>query len=141
MYKLVVRRNVRAAFKTLSKGDLDSFIRIFASDARFWFAGDHALAGERRGRQQIRAWFEEALRRLPGLQIEPRDVIVNGWPWNTRVASHLYIHTVMPDGRRYENAGMQYVRLRWGRVVEDLIYEDTQRLAAELARTDVVAAA
>jgi hypothetical protein len=28
---------------------------------------------------------------------------------------------------------MQLVRLRWGRIVEDRLYEDTQLLASELA--------
>jgi hypothetical protein len=27
---------------------------------------------------------------------------------------------------------MQFLRLRWGRAVEDYLYEDTQKLAAEL---------
>jgi hypothetical protein len=29
---------------------------------------------------------------------------------------------------------MQFLRLRWGRVVEDRLYEDTQKLAAVLER-------
>lgn len=29
---------------------------------------------------------------------------------------------------------MQFLRLRWGRAFEDYLYEDTQKLAAELER-------
>jgi hypothetical protein len=62
------------------------------------------------------------------------DVLVNGWPWRTVVASHLVITTTLPDGSPYRNEGMQLLRLRWGRVVEDLIFEDTLKLDAVLRR-------
>ena len=61
-------------------------------------------------------------------------MVVNGWPWNTVVATHLTISATLPDGRAYRNEGMQLLRLRWGRVVEDLIFEDTLKLDAELKR-------
>ena len=74
------------------------------------------------------------LRLFPGIRIEPQTVVVNGWPWNTVVATHLAISATLADGRAYRNEGMQLLRLRWGRVVEDLIYEDTLKLDAELKR-------
>jgi ketosteroid isomerase-like protein len=140
MYKIVVKAIVRRGFRAISRGDFDAVLGMFTPKSRFWFAGDHALSGERRGREEVRAWFEETWARFPGLQIEARDVLVNGWPWDTRIASHLRIHAVLQDGRPYENAGMQYVHLRWGKIVEDLIYEDTQKIAAELERQHTVAA-
>ncbi len=53
-------------------------------------------------------------------------------PWNTVIATRFSIQASLRDGRLYRNAGMQYARLRWGRIVEDHIYEDTQTLAWEL---------
>ena len=65
----------------------------------------------------------------------PVDVLVNGWPWRTVVASHLVITTTLPDGSPYRNEGMQLLRLRWGRVVEDLTgnarVEEVARRVAE----------
>ena len=101
------------------------------------FAGDHALGGERHGQEAVREWFREMLRLFPGIQIVPREVVVNGWPWNTVVATHLAISATRPDGRAYRNEGMQLLRLRWGRVVEDLIFEDTLKLDAELRRASM----
>jgi hypothetical protein len=75
------------------------------------------------------------LRRFPGIQIVPREVVVNGWPWNTTIATHLVISAPRPGGREYRNEGMQLLRLSWGRVVEDLIFEDTLALDAELRRS------
>jgi hypothetical protein len=50
------------------------------------------------------------------------------------IATHLAISAARPGGREYRNEGMQLLRLRWGNVVEDLIYEDTLKLADELQR-------
>ena len=136
MYKLIVKRTVRRTFGRLSAGDYEAVVRQFGPDSRFLFSGDHVLGGERRGRDAVRGWFQEMLALFPGIRIEPRDVVVNGWPWNTTVATHLAISATLADGRRYRNEGMQLLRLRWGRVVEDLIFEDTLKLDAELKRME-----
>ena len=78
--------------------------------------------------------FRDMLGRFPGIRIEPVEVLVNGWPWKTVVATRLAISATLPDDRPYTNEGMQLLRLRWGRVVEDLIFEDTLKLDAELRR-------
>jgi hypothetical protein len=39
------------------------------------------------------------------------------------------------------NRGMQYVRLAWGKIVEDEIYEDTETVASEVAHAHALAAA
>lgn len=134
MYRLIVKRIVRRMFRRLSQGDYEPIVKSFGPDSRFMFAGDHALGGERRGQAAVREWFQEMLRAFPGIQIVPQTVVVNGWPWNTVIATHLAISATRPGGREYRNEGMQLLRLRWGRVVEDLIYEDTLKLDDELRR-------
>jgi ketosteroid isomerase-like protein len=134
MYKLIVKRIVRRAFAGLSEGDYEPVVKQFGPQSRLMFAGDHALGGERRGQDAVRDWFRQMLELFPGIRIEPQDVVVNGWPWNTVVATHLAISATLPDGRPYRNEGMQLLRLRFGRVVEDLIFEDTLKLDAELKR-------
>ena len=136
MYKLIVRRIVRRSFAGLSKGEYEPIVKQFRPQSRFMFAGDHALGGERRGQEDVREWFREMLRRFPGIQIVPRDIVINGWPWNTVIATHLMISAPRPGGREYRNEGMQLLRLSWGRVVEDLIFEDTLALDAELRRSE-----
>jgi ketosteroid isomerase-like protein len=134
MYKLSVKRIVRRGFERLSAGDHEAVVKQFGPGSRLVFSGDHALGGEVRGQAEARRWFQQMLRLFPGIRIEPVDVVVNGWPWNTTVATHLRISATLADGRAYENEGMQLLRLRWGRVVEDLIFEDTLKLESELRR-------
>src|SRR5688572_17119804 len=134
MYRFIVKRIVRRQFGRLSLGDYEAVVKQFGPDSRFLFSGEHELGGERVGQEAVRQWFRHMLARFPGIRIEPRDVVVNGWPWKTVVATHLEITATLPDGRPYRNECMQLLHLRWGRVVEDLVFEDTQKLDAELRR-------
>ena len=136
MYRAFVRRVVKATFRHLSAGEHDEVLRSFAPSAQFCFAGDHALGGQVHGIDRIRAWFERLGRLFPGIQLGPVDVCVGGWPWNTVVSTHFTAAATLPDGRPYENEGMQLLRIRWGRVVEDRIFEDTQAVVSAL---DVIA--
>jgi ketosteroid isomerase-like protein len=132
MYHRIVKRQVRRGFQALSAGKYSVVLRQFAPRVHFSFAGEHALSGERHSVEAVREWFQRLYRYFPGLQFEIHDVLVSGWPSNTVVATRFSVRAILPDGRAYRNAGMQYARLRWGRIVEDHIYEDTQTLAREL---------
>jgi ketosteroid isomerase-like protein len=132
MYRFVVKQQVRRAYGQISRGEYEAVVSQFAPDVRFQFLGTHALGGERRGPEAVREWFATVSRIFPDLRLEPRDVLVNGWPWNTRVAVRFDLSASLKDGTTYRNTGMQYLRLRWGRAVEDLLFEDTQELARAL---------
>jgi ketosteroid isomerase-like protein len=142
VYKFIVKRIVRRMFARLSRGEYESVVRAFGPESRFFFSGEHALGGERRGREPVRRFFEDTMRFFPGIQIVPQDIVVNGWPWNTVIANHFTVSAPGASGE-YRNEGVQILRLRWGRVVEDLLFEDTQKIAAELSnreRSEAVAA-
>lgn len=40
----------------------------------------------------------------------------------------------VPDGTPYRNEGMQRLEIRWGRIHQDRLFEDTQAVAEALAR-------
>jgi ketosteroid isomerase-like protein len=134
VYRFVVSRIVRRVYRRLSTGDYEAAVKQFTPTSRFFFSGTHALGGERIGVDAVREWFESAFRVFPDLRFEPQTVVVGGWPWNTVVATRFHVHATLPDGSPYDNEGMQLLRIRWGRIVEDLIYEDTQKIAAALDR-------
>jgi ketosteroid isomerase-like protein len=134
MYRFTVKRLLRRSYQRLSRGEYEPVVKQFGPSSRFVFSGTHALGGERIGAGQVSEWFQRLFRLFPGLRLEPQTVVVNGWPWNTVVATHFTVRATLSDGRLYSNEGMQFLRLRWGRVVEDYLYEDTQKLAAELER-------
>jgi ketosteroid isomerase-like protein len=132
MYRMIVRRQIRKAFENLSRGDAEPVLAQFSPAVRFQFSGTHVMGGEREGVEAVREWFGLVFTLFPGIALEPQTVVVNGWPWNTVVATRFTVRATLRDGRPYRNEGMQFLRLRWARVVEDRLYEDTQLLDAEL---------
>src|SRR5436305_2111474 len=132
MYKAIVRFKVRQTLGRFSRGELDQAMGVFGPDSVFSFYGNHALGGELHGDEEIRRFFDRAYRLFPGTTIEPVAVVVSGWPWNTVLATRFHVRATLPDGSEYRNEGMQYARLRWGRIVEDRLFEDTQTLVETL---------
>lgn len=132
MYYRIVRQTVEHGFRKLSAGDPNEILSKFAPNAQFRFVGDHAMGANLNTSAAIRQWFERTLRLFPGIQIMPSRVQVSGMPWNTLVMVQLAIDVPMPDGTAYQNTGLQMLRLRWGRVVEDFVCEDTALLVKAL---------
>jgi ketosteroid isomerase-like protein len=131
-YHAVVRRILRAAFADISSGNGARVARQFSDSAEFRFYGDHELGGELHGRTAIADWFERLHRLFPGIRITPLQIVVNGTPWNTTVATRFAVDAVLPDGSPYHNDGMQYMRIACGRIIEDRLYEDTELLKLAL---------
>lgn len=132
MYYRIVRQTVETGFRKLSEGDPNEILSKFAPNAQFRFVGDHAMGANLTTPAAIRQWFERILRLFPGIQITPSRVQVSGMPWNTLVMVQLAIDVPLPDGTAYRNTGLQMLRLRWGRVVEDFVCEDTALLVKAL---------
>ena len=132
MYHAAVRRIIRRTYRALSRGDYERVVQSFAPGAVLCFAGHHALGGTFEGTAAIRSWFQRLFRVFPGLQLEPQRIVVEGFPWNTWVATRFTVTATLPTGEPYANEGMQFLNIRWGRVIEDRLVEDTQALAAAL---------
>jgi ketosteroid isomerase-like protein len=128
VYALIVERIVRRAFAALSRGDWRRVTENFADDAHFRFPGRHRFAGDYHSKPEIVEWFRNTFETLD-IELEVHDVTVRGMPWKTRVCTRFTAHVTAPDGTVFHNDGMQYLNIRWGRVVRDFLYEDTQMVA------------
>src|SRR5260370_36012489 len=134
MYTIIVRRIVRSGFRALSAGNDEQVLRQLQPQVIFSFIGPAPVGGERRGVEDAREWFQRLFSYFPGIEFTVRHVIVQGWPWNTLVATQLSVAAPRADGSMYRNEAMQFLHLRWGKVVEDRLYEDTYKLAGGLQK-------
>jgi ketosteroid isomerase-like protein len=132
MYRRIVASKTRAVWRRITAGHYAAAGDLAHPDMTFRFVGQTALGAELRGKAAFMAWFRAVGEHLPGLSFEVEDVLVGGWPWNTRVAVRLAISAPLPDGTIYRNEGVQWLRLRWGRMVDDWVLEDTIALQAAL---------
>jgi ketosteroid isomerase-like protein len=127
---MVVARVTRAiytkGFRALERGDLDGLLTQFDGRCTMTFVGDTPLGADRLTGPDVRRWFERFLRLLPNPRFEIRQLVVAGPPWRQRLASHVVIRSTVA-GEPYENQFAHFLTIRWGKVVEDLVLEDTQR--------------
>lgn len=133
MYKRIVRARVRAVFERINAGDFMAMVDGLAPSFEYRFHGDHALGGRRTTREAMVRWWKRTLDLLPGAQFDIHDVLVNGWPWRTRVAVRASVSGDLPGDERYENTVFQFMTLAWGRVVSVETVEDLQVLEHALA--------
>ncbi|GAA3108622.1 nuclear transport factor 2 family protein [Streptomyces rectiviolaceus] len=143
MYHAIVRAKVRALWRTTGdgSGNYHPAVAMAAPDLRFRFIGDNILGAELHGPEAFADWFEKANQCFPGMRLGLTDMVVKGWPWNTTVVVRLRIEATLADGSAYENEGIQWVRIRWGRMVEDTVLEDTLRLQQAWRRQEAAAKA
>ena len=94
------------------------------------------MGGELHGREAVAQWFARVSRLFPDLRVTPLQIVVNGPPWRTTVATRFRVTASLPGGAAYRNEGMQYLRIAWGHIVEDRLYEDTDVLKDALRAID-----
>lgn len=132
MYHAVVRRRVTKVFAAISTGDPTAMLDTLAPNFTYRFAGDGALSGVRTTRAEVATWWTRVFALFPGAQFGVREVLVAGWPWHTRVATHVVLDAHTATGQPYRNEFVQIMDLRWGRATRVFTLEDTARLAAAL---------
>jgi len=150
VYKASVRALVRHSLARLNRGDPALVLRLASADAELAFPGDNSWARmhrpvekgrdrhvTHRGREECRSFAERFVGE--GIRFEIEDILVNGPPWNLRVAVRAHDFVAGPPGGDdvYNNRAVLFLEMRWGRVVRWEDYEDTERVAAWDRRREV----
>ena len=134
----MIRRNIAA----LNAGRRRPVLSMFSRDAQLSFPGVNSWSGQfrtpRTGREAFvphrdRGEIEAFLVRYVGhhIRMSISDILVNGPPWNTRIAIRAHVWAIGPDGGdAYDNRAVLMVNARWGKIRRQEDYEDTERAAA-----------
>jgi ketosteroid isomerase-like protein len=110
-------------------GDMRLTQLLQRPDVRFTFPGDSSWSGEHHGKQAVGEWLARFGR--VGIQIWADEVVASGPPWRSTVAIRGHDLLDSPEGERvYENRYVIWAHLRWGRITDYEVYEDTQRAKA-----------
>lgn len=127
LYRWFVRKQAFALWERLSDQRIDEI--PIADDVHFVYLGDHPLATDLHGADAMRDWLRnELFRRLPGLRFEVEDILVEGGPWSTRMATR---YAAKRNGELVYR-GVQFTRIVWGKLVEERVLPDTGALSAAL---------
>jgi hypothetical protein len=127
IYRWFVRKRALLLWERLSDERFDEI--PIANDVHFIYLGDHPLATELHGADAMRDWLRnELFRRLPGLSFEVEEMLVEGGPWSTRMATR---YAAKRDGKLVYR-GVQFTRVVWGKLVEERILPDTKAITVAL---------
>lgn len=131
-YKIVLKKKILYGFEQLNQGDYKPLTELFSDNVHYYFAGDHALGGERFTKKAVEQWFERLLRLLPS-KFTIKSILIHGMPWNTDVVIE-FQDTVSPINiESYVNDGIQKVKIIWGKAVNIHTYVDTFKIQRALS--------
>jgi len=124
----IARRMIGRAIARLNAGDPGPILRNYSRDAVLVFPGSHSWGARYQGKDDIGRFFRRAV--SVRLQFEITDVVVAGPPWRMTACVRLTDRATAPDGTEiYANRVFEFLTLRWGKIVRQELYLDTQRVA------------
>jgi ketosteroid isomerase-like protein len=122
----LAKKLVSRAMARNRRGDLSLTLALDAPDVTLTFPGDNSWSGTFRGKAAVKRWLERMVQ--VRLQTFPDEVVAVGPPWNTTMCIRGHDYLKSPEGETvYENRFVIWGKLRWGRLKEYEVYEDTIR--------------
>jgi ketosteroid isomerase-like protein len=133
LYRSIVKKRIRQSFDHVNNHRWDDLMRSIAPGVHHRFLGAHAIGGERHDRDTLRLWFERLARVLPNLQLTINNIWVQGWPWHTMVFVQWDGTATLLNGDPYRQHAVHIITLRWGKIHELDVFEDSQAVSRALA--------
>jgi ketosteroid isomerase-like protein len=125
----LAKKLVSRAMAGNRRGDISLTLALDAPDVTLTFPGDNSWSGTFRGKAAVRRWLERMVR--VGVQTIPDEVVAVGPPWNTTLCIRGHDYVRSPEGETvYENRFVIWGKLKWGRLQDYEVYEDTQKASA-----------
>ncbi len=132
LYRSIVKKRIRQSFEQVNNRSWDELMNSIAPDVHHRFGGTHTIGGQRHDAAALRRWFERLARVLPNLHLEINDIWVQGWPWRTMVFVQWDGTATLLDGGGYFQHAVHVITLRWGKIQELDVFEDSQEVARAL---------
>jgi ketosteroid isomerase-like protein len=112
--------------KRLRAGDARLLLMVDAPDVTLTFPGQNSWSGQYRGRAEVARWLQRFI--ATGIQTFPDEVVAAGPPWRTSLCIRARDYLLDADGATvYENRYVIWGRMRWGRLTDYEVYEDTHK--------------
>jgi ketosteroid isomerase-like protein len=129
MLSWVVKQLITWVMSRTRAGDIRPTLALDASDVTFVFPGKNSWSGTYHTRDAHRRWLERLVR--VGVKTDVDEVVAGGFPWNMTVSIRGRSWRDTPAGERvYDNRFVIWAKLRWGRLKEYEVYEDTEKAQA-----------
>jgi ketosteroid isomerase-like protein len=113
----------------LRAGDPRPTNLLDAPDVTLTFPGQNSWSGQFHGKAEVGRWRQRLV--AAGIQIFPDEVVAVGPPWRSRLLIRGHDYALDDTGATvYDNRYVIWAHLRWGRLKDYEVYEDTHRANA-----------
>ena len=123
MYAWLVGRLIRRGYAQAVAGNPGMLIKMAADDIEFVFPGRNSFAAHVTGKPPLIEWMQRFAALTPDFRVH--DVVVSGGPWRMRAA----VRFSDAIGDDYENQGVEYLLVTWGRLRRIEVFLDTERIS------------
>lgn len=134
IYHAIIKNKILRSFQLVNDHRYTELVQAMALNVRHSFAGSHAMGGIRNDQAAVKEWLERLGRVIPNLSITVTHINVKGWPNNTLTIVRWTATATLENGDPYKNEGVHFITLKWGKVVELDVYEDTLTVANGLEK-------
>jgi len=134
MYHSIIKHNIKKAFQLVNNHNYVELVKGLSPTIRHDFSGDHALGGTRNNLAAVKEWFERVGRLLPDLKLTITNIVVKGWPNNTLAIVQWTAAATLQNSDAYRNHGVHFVTIKWGKITQMKVYEDSQAVANALEK-------
>jgi len=124
VYAWLVGRMTRTGYAQAVGGQPKMLMTLAADDVEFVFPGENSFGARLEGKEDLASWMARFASLHPDFRIH--DVVVSGPPWNMRVA----VRFSDAIGADYRNEGLEYLRVRRGKLRSIEVCLDTERISA-----------
>jgi ketosteroid isomerase-like protein len=129
MQSWLARRVIAYVMAQTRAGNIRPTLLLDAPEVTLTFPGDNSWSGVFEGRDAVKRW----LTRLTdvGIQTYPDEVLATGLPWKMTVCVRGHDDCRAPSGELvYENRFVIWGHMKWGRLTDYEVYEDTVKAGA-----------
>lgn len=126
MQSWLAKQLVNYLFKRLRAGDARPVLLLDAPDVTLTFPGQNSWSGVHRGKEEVSKWLARFV--ASGITMEADEVVATGWPWRSTMCIRARDYLLDDSGATvYENRYVIWGHLKWGRLKEYEVYEDTHK--------------
>ncbi len=126
-YHKIIKKIVRNNFKAIEEHRPEEIMSgVSDKSLEHTFAGDNSLSGTRHDKESLLRWFKRVNTVMPELKVKITDLRVKGGPGNTLVIARWTATCTLLNGEAYENKGVHFITLKWGKAVKFDVYENTK---------------
>ena len=113
---------LRTHIEKLSQGDLDGAVADYEDDAVLHYPGQGPLAGDYRGRDEIKRFYSQVGERTGGTFSVTYEALFS----DQNHAAALASLSAEREGERHEWKAMEILRIKEGKIAHHQIFEDDQ---------------